>query len=278
MTEQLIVKNLPFIKILPAWAQELSYKYCSKTANLYILNGNIRDFLPNKMYEGEFVFVRIQEFISEVLFGNKDIIIFYDRSSGINFCSQEMQKDYLKIMKSSYPDAEAEELLSSDPSKAFRYLEKYFLLNLPKKLRIILIIDYAETIISNSDIPRMSDEDRYCLVTLNRWSNDPIFTKGDISVILLTENLSDISPRLVRSPSTVKVNIPIPDEKVRTSFLKFIDRQNALILEDRLNPERVAKITSGLNLMNLNQLAAESFEEERGISLEYLKQRKKEII
>ncbi len=278
MTEQLIVKNLPFIKILPAWAQELSYKYCSKTANLYILNGNIRDFLPNKMYEGEFVFVRIQEFISEVLFGNKDIIIFYDRSSGINFCSQDMQKDYLKIMKSSYPDIEAEELLSSDPSKAFKYLEKYFLLNLPKKLRIILIIDYAETIISNSDIPRMSDEDRYCLVTLNRWSNDPIFTKGDISVILLTENLSDISPRLVRSPSTVKVNIPIPDEKVRTSFLKFIDRQNALILEDRLNPERVAKITSGLNLMNLNQLAAESFEEDRAISLEYLKQRKKEII
>ena len=65
---------------------------------------------------------------------------------------------------------------------------------------------------------------------------------------------------------------------MRTSFLKFIDRQNALILEDRLNPERVAKITSGLNLMNLNQLAAESFEEDRAISLEYLKQRKKEII
>ncbi|MDX9801555.1 MAG: AAA family ATPase, partial [Spirochaetia bacterium] len=192
MTEQLIVKNLPFIKILPAWAQELSYKYCSKTANLYILNGNIRDFLPNKMYEGEFVFVRIQEFISEVLFGNKDIIIFYDRSSGINFCSQDMQKDYLKTMKTNYPDVEVEDLLSSDPSKAFKYLEKYFLLNLPKKLRIILIIDYAETIISNSDIPRMSDEDRYCLVTLNRWSNDPIFTKGDISVILLTENLTDI--------------------------------------------------------------------------------------
>lgn len=278
MTEQLIVKNLPFIKILPAWAQELSYKYCSKTANLYILNGNIRDFLPNKMYEGEFIFVRIQEFISEVLFGNKDIIIFYDRSSGINFCSQEMQKDYLKTMKATYPDIDPEELLSSDPTKAFRYLEKYFLLNLPKKLRIILIIDYAETIVSNSDIPRMSDDDRYCLVTLNRWSHDPIFTKGDISVILLTENLSDISPRLVRSPSTVKINIPIPDEKVRTSFLNFIDRQNALILEDRLNPERVAKITSGLNLMNLNQLAAESFEEDKPISLEYLKQRKKEII
>ena len=278
MQEQLIVKNLPFIKVLPTWAQELSYKYCSKTANLYIINGNIRDFLPNKMYEGEFIFVRIQEFISEVLFGNKDIIIFYDRSSGINFCTQEMMNTYLKTMKTKYPGIDSEELLSSDPTKAFRYLEKYFLMNIPKKKRIILIIDYAETVVSNCDIAKMSDEDRYCLVTLNRWSHDPIFTKGDVSAILLTENLSDLTPRLVRSPSTVKVNIPIPDEKIRTSFLNFIDKQNALMLEDRLTCEKVATITSGLNLMNLNQLAAESFEEDRPISLDYLKQRKKEII
>ena len=278
MQEQLIVKNLPFIKVLPTWAQELSYKYCSKTANLYIINGNIRDFLPNKMYEGEFVFVRIQEFISEVLFGNKDIIVFYDRSSGINFCTKDMMNTYLRVMKTHYPGIDSEELLSSDPTKALRYLEKYFLINIPKKLRIILIIDYAETVVSNCDIAKMSDEDRYCLVTLNRWSHDPIFTQGDVSAILLTENLSDLSPRLVRSPSTVKVNIPIPDEKIRTSFLKFIDKQNSLMLDDRLNCEKVARITSGLNLLNLNQLAAESFEEDRPISLEYLKMRKKEII
>ncbi|MCL2792468.1 MAG: AAA family ATPase [Spirochaetaceae bacterium] len=278
MSEQLIKKNSEFIKILPAWAQELAIKYCSKTANLYILNGNIRDFLPNKMYEGKFEFVRIQEFISDVLFGNEGINIYFDRSSGVNFLSQDMQKDYLKTLKTTYPDICSEEFLSSDPTKAFRYLEKYFLMNLSKNTRIVLIIDYAETIVANSDIARMSDEDRYSLVTLNRWSQDPIFTKGDISVILLTENLSDISPRLVRSPSTIKINIPIPDEKVRTSFLTFKDRQNSLILEDRLNIERVSKITSGLNLINLNQLAAESFEEDKPISLEYLKYRKKEII
>ena len=53
MAEQLIVKNLPFIRVLPAWAQELSYKYLSKTANLYVIHGNITDFLPHKMREGE---------------------------------------------------------------------------------------------------------------------------------------------------------------------------------------------------------------------------------
>ncbi len=278
MAEQLILKNLPFIKVLPSWAQDLSYKYCSKTANLYIIHGNIRDFLPNKMLEGEFVFVRIQEFISEVLFGNRDIIAYYDRSSGINFCTQEMQREYLAMMTKAYPGEPQEDLLSSDPLKAFNLLEKYFLMNMPKKKRIVLIIDYAETIVSNTEVSRLSEEDRYNLVTLNRWSHDPIFTQGDVSVILLTENLADINPRLVRSPSTVKVNIPIPDEEVRESFLLFLEREGSLLLEPRLNPSRMAKITSGLNLMNLNQLAAESFQEGRQISLEYLREKKKEII
>jgi AAA+ superfamily predicted ATPase len=278
MAEQLIVKNLPFIKVLPFWAQELSYKYCSKTANLYLLHGNIRDFLPNKMYEGDFVFVRIQEFISEVLFGNKDIIIYYDRSSGINFCTSGMQREYLKAMSAKYPETPVEEFISSDPLVAFSFLEKYFLMNIPDKKRIVLIIDYAETIVPNNEISRLTEDDRYTLVTLNRWSHDPIFTQGDVSVLLLTENLSDLSPRLVRSPSTVKTNIPIPDEKVRLSFLEFLDRKNSLLLENRLTPAHMAKITSGLNLLNLNQIAAESYQENKAISLDYLKDRKKEII
>jgi SpoVK/Ycf46/Vps4 family AAA+-type ATPase len=74
------------------------------------------------------------------------------------------------------------------------------------------------------------------------------------------------------------VDIPFPDEKVRESFLAFLERQDSLLLESRLNPTRMASITSGLNLVNLNQLAAESYEEDKPISLEYLRQKKKDII
>ena len=278
MSEQLILKNLDFIRILPSWAQELSYKYCSKTSNLYLVHGNIRDFLPHKMYEGEFVFVRIQDYISEVLFGNRDIIAFYDRSSGVNFCTPEMQREYINNMQKMYEHIAPEDFISSDPLKAFFYLEKYFLMNIPKKQRIVLIIDYSETIVPNEEIGKMNEEDRYCLVTLNRWSHDPIYTQGDVSVLLLTENLADISQRLVRSPSTVKVNIPIPDVEVRKSFLDFQEREGSLLMEKRLDTGRIAKITSGLNLLNLNQLAAESFQEDKPITLDYLRMRKKEII
>jgi ATP-dependent 26S proteasome regulatory subunit len=142
----------------------------------------------------------------------------------------------------------------------------------------VLIIDYAETILPNTDISRFTDEDRYCLVTLNRWANDPIFTEGDISIILLTENLADLNAKVVRSPATIKVNIPLPDETVRQRFLAWLEKQGRLLLENRLNPEKVAKITSGLNLVNMHQLAAESYQEDREIGLEYLRQKKKEMI
>jgi SpoVK/Ycf46/Vps4 family AAA+-type ATPase len=278
MAEQLIVKNLPFIKVLPAWAQELSYKYCSKTANLYLLSGNIRDFLPHKMKEGEFNFAKIQDYVSEVLFGNRDIIVFYDRSSGVSFCKPEMKRDYLVKMKQLSPRATPGNLLSRNPMRALTQLERYFYANISQQKRIVLIIDYSETVVPNTDISRHTDEDRYCLVTLNRWANDPIFTQGDVSIILLTENLSDINPTIVRSPSAIKVNIPIPDEKVRESFLHYLDRSGKLLLEGKLSIPEFAGITSGLNLVNLNQLAAESFQEDRSISLDYLKEKKKQII
>jgi len=278
MAEQLIVKNLPFIKILPSWAQELSYKYCSKTANLYIVHGNIRDFLPHKMKEGEFLFARIQEYIAEVLFGNRDIIVYYDRSSGVSFGSQAMKDEYLKDMAARYPGAEPEEFLNPDPAKAFPHLERYFLARIKEKLRIVLIADYAETVIPAAELSRLTDEDRYALVTLNRWSHDPIFTRGDVSVILLTENLADISPRIASSPTTIKVRIPIPDEKVREQFLLFLEKRGTLNMERGIDSYAMAQVTSGLNLVNLNQLAAESYQEDRVIGMDYLRARKKEII
>jgi SpoVK/Ycf46/Vps4 family AAA+-type ATPase len=230
------------------------------------------------MKEGEFNFVKIQDYVSEVLFGNRDIIVFYDRSSGVSFCKPEMKKDYLAKMKQLSPKATPGSLLSRNPVRALTQLERYFYANITHNKRIVLIIDYAETVVPNTDISRYTDEDRYCLVTLNRWASDPIFTQGDVSIILLTENLADLNPTIVRSPSAIKVHIPIADATVRESFLHFLDRSGKLLMEESLSIPEFAGITSGLNLVNLNQLAAESFQEDREISLTYLKEKKKQII
>jgi hypothetical protein len=152
LAEQLIKKNLPFIKILPSWAQDLSYKYLSKTTNLYLIHGNIRDFLPHKMNEGEFTFTKVQEYIAEVLFGNRDIIAYFDRSSGVTFNRRQMKDEYMMTMKDMYPQEDPGKFLSLDPMEAFHYLERYVVKNLPAKKRMVIIIDYAETLLPNSDV------------------------------------------------------------------------------------------------------------------------------
>ncbi|MCL2244367.1 MAG: AAA family ATPase [Treponema sp.] len=284
MPDQYIFRNNEYIRILPAWAQELASKYGSKTANLYILHGNIRDLLPHKRKEGEFTFTRVQEYISEILFGNQDIIAFYDRSGGVSFCEPEMEQNYLLAAPSlsANQDVDKSDFISSDPEKCFPYLEKYFLSRIPKdkreKCRMVFIIDYAEHIVPAGDLIRLSDTDRYCMVTFNRWATDPKFINGDISIILLTENLADISSRLAGSPSTVKISVPFPEAKVRESFLRSKEKESKLLLERGLTPEKLATVTSGLNLMNLNRLAAESYEENKPLSLDFMRYKKKEII
>ncbi|MCL1812397.1 MAG: AAA family ATPase [Treponema sp.] len=276
-------ENKAFIDRLPDWTREFANKYGSNTANLYILHGNIRDYLPHQSNAGEFTFTRIQNYISEQIFGNQNIIVFYDRSSGVVFLTEEMAIEYEKIMSRLYPDVEDhDDFMSIKPEESFFYLEKYFLARIPRDkrehFRMVFIIDYAETIVPPGDLGRYSEEDRFCLVTLNRWAVNPLFTQGDISIILLTENLADISPRLVGSPATVKVSVPFPNEQIRKSFLNSKEKEGKLILDRGLNTDQIAGITNGLNLMNLNRLIQENHETAKVLTMDYLRQKKKEII
>jgi len=283
-SDQYNYRNSEYIKILPVWAQELATKYGSKTANLYILHGNIRDLLPHKRKEDEFTFTRVQEYISEILFGNQDIIAYYDRSSGVTFCEPQMESDYLAAAPkfAASADIDKSDFVSSDPERCFPYLEKYFLSCIPQdkrdKCRMVFIIDSAEYLVPSGDLIRLSDTNSYCMVTFNRWATDPKFIMGDITIILLTENLADISSRLSGSPWTVKIGVPFPDAAIREGFLRSREKKGKLLLANGITPEKLASITSGINLRNLNNLTAESYESNTPLSLEFMRQKKKEII
>lgn len=281
--KQLIKDNQPFIGTLTPWAQQLSTKYCSKTANLYFLYGNIRDYMPHHLPDTagnrNFLFVKIRDYISEVLFGNQNIIVYYDKSGGISFCTEEMEKNYLKTMHAHYPQFPPESFLSRNPAEAFTFLEQYFALNFGKNLRIVLIMDYAETIIPEGEMADLDETDRYCFVTLNRWAHEPAFLREDISIIMLTEKLSDINTRLSASSATIKVEVPFPDAEERGQFLKYLQREENILLTERsLTPERMGALTSGLNLLNIYHLVSESFQEDKPITHESLAQKKRDII
>lgn len=270
------------MKALPAWAQEFAHQYGSKTANLYILHGNIRDFFPYTARDEEYLFARLQDYISDALFSAGDIIIYYDRSGGVSFGTESMARDYMAALKQRCPEGEPAEFIAADPVKSFAYLEKYILFKIlqdqREKRRIVLIADYAETIAPAGDLGGLSGGDRASLVTLSRWAWDAAFTQGDVSILLLAENLDGIAPLLTDSPAVVKVHIPLPNEELRTAFLRMQEREGKLFLGNGVSPERAAAATGGLSLVNLNRLVSEGSGETKPLTLEYVRQQKKELI
>lgn len=286
----LVEQNRDYIQNMPEWGQELSLKYCAKTVNLYFVSGNIRDLLPYQLdsNSSRFIFVPIKDWISTVLFGNNGIIIFYDSSQGISFGFKKDRIQYEKEMSRIYPDEDPNNFFSNDPVIALDYIEKFFRQTYygqdpgSEADRIVLILDYAETIVPAGEMYSLNSADRYCLVTLNRWANDPMFMRQDISIVLVTENINDINPRLSTLASTAKVKIPLPDETIRTGFLSSlkngVDPDLELLVARGVSVQALGKLSAGLNLTNLYQLAADAYQSTTPITLNYLAEKKKEII
>jgi len=222
-----------------------------------------------------------------VLFGYKGRIACFDRSSGISFVENPAgiekdanKNDYIVTMSQllgSKPE-NRKDLFTRNLTKAFSLMEQYFYKKIEENERIVFIIDFAETIIPISNTQNYSDEDRFSLVTIKRWAYNPIFIHKDVTVILLTENLSELNQNLLRCPGIIKINVPIPDETTRYDFIEYKKGTGRLLLDESLTTSTVATITGGLNLLNINQIAAESFQEKKRISLEYLRKKKKELI
>ncbi len=288
VSEHLIQKNYNFIRKLPEWAKTFAIKYCSNTASTFIFHGNIRDFLPQRTEDENFKFVKIQDYFADVLFGYRGKIVCYDRSSGITFIENPYNKeestknDFINTMLSgsSYTNKheKIKKLFTRNLTNSFEILEKYFYKKVEQQERTVLIIDFAETVVPISSSVSFSEEDRFSLVTLKRWSYNPLFIQKDVTVILLTENLYDLNQNVVKSPNIIKIHVPIPDEETREDFLTYNLSKNRLMLDQSITVPTIAKITGGLNLVNINQIISESYQEKKNISLEYLRGRKKELI
>jgi len=207
----------------PAWAREFARKYFTKTFTQFILHGNVRDLVPSADSAGKANYIPLQPFLTDDLFGARDIVILYDRSSGIHFVDKASQKDFNRAL-SGYDTifgTEYAQKLPKDPVRVLSVLENYFRLRLAEGKRIACIVDYAETVVPMAEASTYSSEDRNTLVFLAKWSHDPLFLKSDFTVALITENLTNLNQALVQSPYTAELHIKMPTEAERAAFVRW---------------------------------------------------------
>jgi len=261
---------------LPAWAKELSEKYYSRTITMFVLHGNVRDLVGFR-HDGALEFCALSRFLRSGLFGQRDIVVTYDRGGGLSFAEPRMQEDFRQAISgydqfhgTSYATA-----LPRNPDGVLNLLDNYLRLRIADGRKIALIVDFAETIAPSGDVSSLAADDRNALVTLKRWAQHPAFLSADLTICLIAENLSELNQGIVQNPGVAAISIPLPSEEER---LEFIRAAGAFPAQDGLTPETLATLTAGLKRVQVRNLLSQAVENQQPLTLKFLSARKKDLI
>lgn len=265
---------------LPQWAQKLAQRYYTKTVSTFIVYGAVRDLQPCTAEDGGKAFCPLRTFLSDELFGGRDHVVFYDRSSGIRAAAPETQQDLSRAM-SAYDTmygTDFSKVMPRDPGRALQILENYLRMRLSDGKSLALVIDFAETLAPGGDLSHLSAEDRFVLATLTKWASDPQFLAGDLSIVLIVENLAEMSQRLTRNPYVASIEIALPTEEERLEYVRYKLEGRKLGTVSEVPVQGLAKMTAGLSRINLDRILTEATERDVTITPDLLKEKKKEII
>ena len=272
----------------PTWAQELAHRYVSGAASVFLAHGNVHDLVPAG---DDRAFLSLEDYFATELFGSRDIVILYDRGSGIRFLApgnndrrQAMRQDFQRTLEAIDMVNETSFAKSrpKDPTLVFELLDRYILHKLLETPRdgnrksLAILIRYLETITPAVDGSWLTGALGENLLKVLNWANEPTIRSGDVTFCLVTENLADISRRLVENPFISKVEIPLPDQPTRRRYAELLlsSRQET----SKLSAASLATEANGLTLVGLSQAIGQARSESDSFGLESLRRAKKELI
>src|SRR5580765_5031134 len=268
-----------YLDALPGWARALSEKYYSRSYALFVLYGNVRDLIPFRQPSGT-DFLSLDQFLSGALFGQRDIVLHYDRG-GLSFGNADSQADFRRALEgydSFHGTSFSQGGLPRNPDAVLNILDNYLRLRIADGKKIALVIDFAETIAPAGDVSSMSAEDRNSLVIFKRWARNPDFLNADVTICLISENQIELNQGIVQNPGVASIAIPLPDEDERLDFVRWQLRTHPLPQNSEVSDEILAKLAAGLKRVQLQSLVAHAVQNKQPLTMKFLNERKKELI
>jgi AAA+ superfamily predicted ATPase len=262
---------------LADWARTLQRRVRQRGINAFILHGpGVRDIHPlGTRRRGT-----IAEFLGEVMFSDRSVIVLYDRGSGIRFTDPEGEQDFRTVLKAydRIGGTNLAQVQPRDPDRALQLLETYLLYQLKENPRFsaAVIIDFAETVAPAGNPGQLPVEDRNTIVTLRRWSADPLFLQRQVTFCLISESTAALNEALVADARTFELLVPVPDERERYAFLA--GRGATPQTFSRIDAKKVSVLTSGLTCLHLESLMAEADSNGAALDPEALTREKKRLI
>lgn len=254
------------------WYNEIIQKWSAGIAHVFLLHGNVGDTVDGVN--------TMQGFLAtSPLCARADVVVLYDRSSGITFPLPSHRNSFYQMIGFDAP--EDDDMLPKDPVGALRLIERVLRqtkegLGGTRVPAAAVVISFAETIVPANDPSAMSGEDRTALVTLQRWAKEPEFVQVGSPVFLVAENLTDIHPFLRSASSRVEaVHVPYPPIEERREYVTAVCKAQDVPVEDLA---RAAAMTAGLKKVHIEDIVLRAKLEQRVVDADLIKERKNEIV
>jgi len=267
----------------PGWAQTLAHGIRARLGNTFVLHGNTHDVVPLPQVDPSATrtFVPLTKFLGDWMFGQRDVVIEYQRANGAAFHTRESHKyftDAVAVVDAVH-GTDLARSLPREPAVFFSLLDSFLkqVIHREQPLGVAVILPYVETLIPEGS-GESSAEDRAVRVFIQKWATDPALLSANVTFVLITENLADISSRIVRSPQTVEVEVDRPDEAERLAFVEAIRNAEWFSTKSELPAARLAQQTSGLTRIQLRQILSSIDERGTKLDLATLRDQKKAVI
>ena len=275
---------------LPAWAAELARLWNGGSHSLFLLHGNIYDLFPVRAGGDRPEFAPLSAFLARRLFPERGALLYYDLGEGLTFATPAMQTRFFEWLR-IYDEVEHTDFHVSGPPRAFNLLapvlRRFFLSVADEKKSadrgVTLVIHFPEKLVPAAEEAGASIEERMTLVTFLKWAAAPEFQLGDIGVVLVTETAAELHADLVQHPHVASVRLPLPDLAARRQFLEsgWIDLQARgpkLADPGHLPADDLARRTSGLSLLRIEQLAVTALRAGEKLTVELVSASKRRLI
>jgi transitional endoplasmic reticulum ATPase len=287
---------------MPMWSQQLRTKFKASVAHTFIITGNVRDVVDNRLTLNTYLASMFLQRVNGKR--NFDLIIYYDRSNGLRFPTPAMEDLFItESGLSSAPTSAAtagvfapgtgsnKVPIPKDPATAFKLIEKVLRSDrraaddLEHKLHTIVVIDYAESLFPAGNWGMLQDPDRDRIVTLLSWAKDPELGQMANGIFLIADAATNLHDSITANSSRIEqLEILLPTPEERLSFIEHLeensvkDGNSKLTFEDGYNAKKFANQTAGLRKVSLEDIRMTAHHTTKIIGPELVKNRKKEII
>jgi ATP-dependent 26S proteasome regulatory subunit len=265
----------------PSWAAQLAELYFTGTTAAFVLFGNTYDLF--RVSGG--VTPRygvLAEFLAEQLFGRWSLVLHYDLGRGLRaFAGRDevRLKAMVALANKKLGDLSA---LPKDPATAFAVLDRLVRTNIMSsdadRLSVAVIMDQASYVFPAAEPGRLNMQASSELVTMLNWAMSPHVKRLNMAFVLIDEKLADMSDRLSGNPHVATIEVPLPDEGARQTFIEVSTGSSPLRDFCDFQAPDLAKLTAGITLTDLNVLIQSARESGRRLDAAMFRSLKKRLL